>query len=540
MVLKGSVEKIKSGIPGFDEIGHGGIPKGRTTLLSGSAGSGKTIFGIQFLYNGIVQSKEGGVFIPFEERPKEIIKNVKSFGWDLEKQIKANKLAFVDASPGREDQVITGEFTLDAFLARILHAIKKTNAKRVVLDSISAIYPQFGNPETIRRELRRLLNELNGLGVTSILSSESSASEPGAFATLNMEEFVSDNVVLLHNYYDQVRGTRRRSCEILKYRGADHDTEDSPLLVSEAGLEIFPRPSPNYHEHSSSQVKTKIGITGLDEMFMGGVYKQSTTLVTGASGSGKTVTSLHFIMEGIKRREKCLYLGFEESSEQVFRNAHSFGWDLKGAEADGKVFMECTVPEELKAEEHFKKITQLVKKHNIKRFVIDSLSAIDRIYPADRFREFIIGLNAFLKRSKVTSFFTNTTASLLDTSQITETHLSTVVDNIVLLKYVELDGQLKRAVAVIKARGTEHDKRVRQNMVDSRGVHVLNPFFGVENLMGGSARRTLLPSKAEIECLEGIEKLRDRYISNKISAKNYQNQMDALIVKLTKVKRVMI
>jgi circadian clock protein KaiC len=530
------LEKVATDMAGFDEIAHGGIPKGRTTLLAGTSGSGKTIFAMQFLIGGLAKG-EPGVFVTFEETPEDIVRNMKSFGWDLQKWIDEKKFLFVDASPSEDETIEVGEFDLGAFLARILHAIKKIKAKRVTLDSISALFPRYNDQAIIRRELYRITAQLKVIGVTAILTAERVTEQEEQIARFGVEEFVSDNVVLLHNYLDLVRGDRKRSVEILKFRGTSHETQDTPLLVLADGMNVFPRPKPSYKGQVSSNKKLSLGIPGLDKMFFGGVYELSTTLVSGASGAGKTVSGLHFILEGARRGEKGLLIAFEESDEQLFRNAESFGQDLRGYVKKGLVRLFTSVPEELKPEEHFKRIREIIEEVEVQRFVIDSLSALERIYPPDRFREFTVGLNTYLKSQGVTSLMTNTTASLLDVSQITETHLSTATDNIIILKYLELDGVMKRALIAIKSRGSDHDKALHEVIIDSNGMHVGEPFYGVENLMSGSAKRVVMPPVDVTKHIQKIDALRREYIEGKMKKEEYGKRMAQLRKELEVIQK---
>jgi circadian clock protein KaiC len=531
------VNKAATGIKGFDDIAHGGIPRGRTTLVSGTSGSGKTIFGMQFLVGGIQYQNEPGVFVTFEETPADITKNMKSFGWDLDKYVRQKKFIFVDASPS-EDQIIeVGEFDLGAFLARIMYAVEKVGAQRVAIDSISALFPRYSDQAVIRRELYRIASRLKQAGVTTILTAERIEESEGRVGRFGVEEFVSDNVILLHNFLDSVRGDRKRSVEILKFRGTTHESQDTPLLVLNNGVNVFPRPRPTYKGQRSSDEKLSFGVPKLDKMFFGGVYELSTTLVTGPSGSGKTVAGLHFIMEGVRRNQRGLLIAFEESDEQLYRNAASFGWDLRAAVKKGKARLFTSVPEELRPEEHFKRIRDIVEAENVTRLVVDSLSALERIYAPDRFREFTVGLNAYLKSQGVTSFLTNTTSSLLDVRNITETHLSTATDNIILLKYVELDGQMKRAIAAIKSRGSDHDKRLHENVIDSSGMHVGEPFYGIENLMGGSAKRVVMPPVDVTEQIKKIDTLRRKYIEGTIKRVDYEKRMSQLRTELEEIQK---
>jgi circadian clock protein KaiC len=228
----------------------------------------------------------------------------------------------------------------------------------------------------------------------------------------------------------------------------------------------------------------------LDKLLCGGVYRDSTTLITGASGSGKTIAALHFIMEGAKRGEKSIFIEFEESPDQLYRNAASFGWDIEKYVKKGLVKLICHYPADLKAEQYLKIIQDTVLTHKAKRIALDSISDVQRIYNERKFRAFVLGLNTFLKMSDVTSVLTNTTSQLLEVKEITETHLSTTTDNIIILKYVELEGRMHRVISVLKQRGSKHEKDLMEfEVISSAGIKVLGPFKDVENLMSGSARR---------------------------------------------------
>jgi len=497
------LEKIASGIPGFDKIARGGVPKGRTTLVSGTSGSGKTVFGAQFLYKGVTDIGENGVFVTFEETPNDIMGNMGSFGWDIGKLLKEKKWTFVDASPDEADKVEVGQYDLGAFLARIEYAIKKVGAKRVAIDSVSALFTHYADPGIIRRELYRLASKLKKLNITCIMTAERPIEE-GGISRYGVEEFVSDNVILLHNRLNQ-RGERDRTVEILKFRGSTHDSEEAPLIVGDRGMSIYPRPKPKLKGKGFSK-KISTGIKRLDKLLFGGIYKNSTTLISGASGTGKTVATLHFIMEGAKNKDESLLIEFEESPDQLYRNASSFGWDLKEYVDKGTVSLICHYPEDLKAEQYLQMIQELVIANKAKRVALDSLSALRRIYSEEKFREFVIGLNAFLKMQNVTSFLTNTTSQLLGVTQITETHLSTATDNILILKYVELGGKMHRLLSVLKQRGSRHQKElIEYEISPTKGLHILGPFEGIENLMSGSARRIQIrfdEAEAEKEFIE--------------------------------------
>ena len=234
------LEKVPTGVSGFNEISRGGLPKGRTTLVSGTSGSGKTVFAAQFIYKGVVNFGENGIFVTFEETPVDIIRNTKGFGWNIQKLVKENKWTFVDASPDDTGNVVVGQYDLGGFLARIEYAIKKVRAKRIAIDSVSTLFTHYQDPGIIRHELYRIGARLKTLNMTCIITAERPI-EGGQISRFGVEEFVSDNVILLHNCLNG-RGERERTIEILKFRGSEHDSEEAPLIVGKEGMSTYPRP----------------------------------------------------------------------------------------------------------------------------------------------------------------------------------------------------------------------------------------------------------------------------------------------------------
>jgi circadian clock protein KaiC len=524
-----SVLKIKTGIIGLDELSRGGIPKGRTTLISGTSGSGKTLLSMQFLYNGITKYNDSGVFVTFEETPDDIMKNVKGFGWDMKKLVKENKLAFVDASPSVSEDIESGGYDLSGFLIRIKHAINKVKANRVAIDSLSALFSRYKNTDIIRTELYRIAAELKRIGVTTVLTGER-PEEKGLVSRYGIEEFVSDNVVILHNIIENER--RQRKLEILKFRGTEHDTDEAAILVGKEGLEVYPRPHPEM-ARKSSNTKIKTGVTGLDEMAFGGLYESSTTLITGASGTGKTMLGMQFILQGSKKGEKGLFLAFEESPEQLLRNANSFGWAWKKYLDKGTIRLISSYPEDYPPEAYLKLIQDIVIKEEPKRFVLDSLSGLERVYSVDKFREFVVGLNAFLKNYGVTTYLTNTTKSLLEIKSITETALSTLTDNIIILKYLELGGEMRRVINLLKARGSDHDKGIREFIIGEKGTVVGESFKGVKGLLAAQAERLETPS----DIMKQVYELRRKFERKEISAEELERRQLELDKQMKKVEK---
>src|ERR687886_2550768 len=344
------VVKLPTGIASFDIIAKGGLPANRTTLVSGTAGSGKTVFAMQFLAAGIRDAGEHGVFVTFEESAADIRKNMRSFGWDLESWEAAGRLAFVDASPDPHIEIIeSGAFDLGALLARVENAVRKVSAKRVSVASLGAMFSQFSDQSVVRRELFRIASALKSMGVTALLTAERTE-DYGPVARFGVEEFIADNVMILRNVLGEE--TRRRTIEILKFRGTDHQKGEFPFtIVPDGGLVVIPLSAIELKQ-KSSEIRITTGSAELDKMCGGGFFRDSVVLVSGATGTGKTLTVTQFLNGGTSAGERCLLLAFEESREQLFRNAIGWGVDFARLEAEGRLRVVCTYPEAAALEDH--------------------------------------------------------------------------------------------------------------------------------------------------------------------------------------------
>lgn len=487
------VRKVPTGIESFDMIAEGGLPENRTTLVSGTAGSGKTVFAIQFLVAGIGMG-EPGVFVTFEESPADIRKNMLSFGWDLAEWERDGRLAMVDASPDPDQEVLeTGDFDLGALMARVENAIRKVGAKRVAVDSLGAVFSQFSDQSVVRRELFRIASALKKTGVTAVLTAERTE-DYGAIARFGVEEFIADNVMVLRNVLDDEK--RRRTIEILKFRGTDHQKGEFPFtIVKGEGIVVIPLSAMQLRQRSSD-VRITSGNAELDRMCDGGFFRDSVILVSGATGTGKTLTVTQFLQGGVENGERCLLLAFEESREQLFRNASGWGFDFEALERDDLLRVVCDYPEVQGLEDWLVTLKDLVKEFRPNRVALDSLSALERVGTLKAFREFLIGLTSFIKHEEITGLFTSTTASLMGGTSITEGHISTLTDSIILLRYVELFGQMKRGMTILKMRGSIHDRDIREFTIDGDGMHIGRPFRHTTGILAG-APVTISPADVE-------------------------------------------
>lgn len=492
------IEKLETGIPGFDFLAEGGLPKGRATLISGTAGSAKTVFACQFLVEGIKKG-ENGVFVTFEESPKAIRKNMRGFGWNIKEWKDNRQWAFVDASPQPgETPMVSGKYDLGALIARIEYAIRKYSAKRVSLDSLGAIFSHLADSAQVRSDLFRLASALRELEVTAIMTAERTE-EYGEISRFGVEEFVADNVVILRNVLADEK--RRRTIEILKYRGTDHQKGEYPFtIIKGKGVVIIPLSAIELEQHSSN-IRITSGSRELDKMCGGGFFRDSIILVSGATGTGKTLMVTEFMAGGVKNNERCLVFAFEESREQLFRNATGWGVDFEQMERDGKLKVVCRYPETTGLENHLINMKEIIQEFKPNRVAVDSLSALERVSNLKGFREFIIGLTSFIKQQEIGGLFTSTTPTLLGGSSITEAHISTITDSIILLRYVEMYGEMRRGITVLKMRGSMHDKDIREFTIDNKGMHIGHPFRNVTGILAGTPMYT---TQSEVERLTNL------------------------------------
>lgn len=483
MSVQTKVEKLKTYINYFDSISLGGLPKNRTTLISGTAGSAKTVFALQFLAEGI-KNNENGVFITFEELPCDIIINMQGFGWDLEKWMEEKKIVIVDVSPEPQEEIIeAGTYDLGGLLSRIENAIKRVKAKRLALDSLGAVFNQLTNKAIIRRELFRISLALKRMNITAVITSERS-NEYGDIARYGVEEFVSDNVIILRNVLEEEK--RRRTIEILKFRGTPHHKGEYPFtIIPGEGIVIIPL-SVIELKQKSSDLRISSGNKNLDNMCGGGFFRDSIILVSGATGTGKTLTVTEFMEGGVKNNEKCLLFAFEESREQLFRNAIGWGLDYEKMEKDGQLKVICEYPETKGLEDHQISMRKIILDFKPNRLAVDSLSALERVSTIKGFREFVIGITSFIKHQEIAGLFTSTTPSLMGGTSVTESHISTITDSIILLRYVEIFGEMRRGITVLKMRGSMHDKDIKEFTIDSKGMHIGKPFKNITGIISGN------------------------------------------------------
>ena len=477
--------RIGVGIPGFDEIVHGGLPQGRSTLVAGATGTGKTVFGLQFLWGG-AQLGEPGVLVTFAERPDDLIANVESFGWDLGGLVRERRLVIVDATPDT-DVLVSGRFDLGGLTARIALALREIDGTRLFLDPIDALFEEFSAVTEVRRAFAAMLRALRPLGATTLISAER-PSEDGSITRYGAEEFAVDNVIVMRNVREEER--RRRTVEVLKLRGADHHTGEFPFVINaSSGIEIVPF-SPIEGDESGSAERISLGNADLDAMCGGGMYRDALMMITGATGTGKTLIGLQFMVAGIEAGERVLYLSFEESRWQLERNAAAWGMDLTRPEHAGLLSIVSRYPARVGLEDLLVDLKHTVEQFEPKRLVLDSITAIEHNAPANAFREFSVGLSGYLKGRGVATMLTTTLPNLLGGDHATDLYLSTIADAIIALRYFDLDSEVRRAILVLKVRGSQHANEMHEYEIRDSGMSVKGPIEGIRGILAGVAQHT--------------------------------------------------
>lgn len=476
-----AIEKIATGVEGFDTLTMGGLPAGRTSLIAGSSGSGKTLLATEIVYRGATQFNRGAIYVTFEEHPEDIVRNVKRLGWNFGELVDNGLLQFINASNDPDIVDESGPYNLSGLIAQVTEQVKKLGAQMVVFDSIGALFTQYGATNVVRREIFRLAEVLKRLGVTGLMTAER-LQEYGPISRYGVEEFASDNVIILRNVLEQERC--RRTIQVLKMRGDTHFKGEFPFTITEVGVSVIALAAYELEQRSSFD-RVSSGNDRIDLMTSGGFFRDSIILVSGPTGGGKTLMATTFASAACRNNERVLFLAFEESHDQLLRNAKGWNVEFERWEQDGLLRIMCQYPEGMGIEDHLVSVRRLLHEYKPHRLVVDSISAIERVSNARTFREFIIGLTSISKHHQVCSLFTSTTPRLAGGDSVTEAHISTITDAILLLRYVEIDGHLRRGMSMIKMRGSQHEKVVREFKIDSNGMHVGEPFQNVHNIILG-------------------------------------------------------
>jgi circadian clock protein KaiC len=480
--LRTALPKSPTSIQGLDEITGGGLPKGRPTLVCGGAGCGKTLFAMEFLVRGATLYNEPGVFISFEETEKELTANVASLGFDLDNLVKRNKIWLEHIHIVRGEIEQSGEYDLEGLFIRIHHAVESIGAKRVVLDTIETLFTGLPNSHILRSELQRLLRWLKRKGVTTIITAERGE---GTLTRQGLEEYVSDCVILLdHRVNDQSSIRRLR---IVKYRGSTHGTNEYPFLIDEDGFSVLPVTSLGLN-YSSSHERISTGIPRLDTMLSGkGYFRNSTVLVSGTAGTGKTSIAAQFVEAACKRGERVLYFTFEESPSQLVRNMRSIGINLEPWVKKGLLQFHATRPTLYGLETHLTTSIKLVNQFEPGVVVLDPINAFVMGENQTEVKTMLLRLVDFLKMKQVTAFFTSL-SSADENMEMTDVYISSLIDTWLLLRDIEIGGERNRGLYVLKSRGMAHSNQIREFKLTDHGIELLDVYVGAEGVLTGSAR----------------------------------------------------
>ena len=465
-VARSSLAKAPTGIQGFDEVTGGGLPKGRVTLVCGGAGCGKSLFAMEFLVHGAVKYGEPGVCMDFEETEAKLKANVASLGFDLRDLAKRKKLLVDFVSVERNQIAETGEYNLDGLFIRLAHAVKAIKAKRVVLDSIEALFSGLVDSTMLRAELRRLFHWLEERKLTAVVTGEAGEH---TLTRHGLEEYIADCVIGLDHRVTEQISTRR--LRVVKYRGTSHDTDEYPFLIDREGISVVPITSLELgHKASTDRVST--GIPALDDMMEGkGFFRGSSVLVSGSSGTGKSSLAASFTKAACARGETCLYFAFEESPSQILRNMRSVGINLEPWVKKGVLHFHAMRPTSIGLEGHLAIVHKLIEEFRPKVVVIDPITNLVSASGTYSIKSMLMRLVDFLKVHQITSMFTNLTFSG-DPQERTAAAVSSLMDTWIVLRDSKPNGRPRRELYVLKSRGMAHSREPRELIVSERGIEL--------------------------------------------------------------------
>jgi circadian clock protein KaiC len=513
-----SLEKTPTGITGLDDITYGGLPKGRPTLVCGSAGSGKTLLAMEFLIEGARMYGEPGVFMAFEETEEELVKNFASLGFDLDGLEAENKLVVDYVHIDKSEYEETGEYDLEGLFIRLGLAIDSIGARRVALDTLEVLFSGFQNEAILRSELRRLFSWLKDKGVTAIVTGERGES---SLTKYGLEEYVADCVILLDNRMEEQIATRR--LRIIKYRGSKHGTNEYPFLIEEDGISVMPITTLSLvHRVSAERLST--GIERLDTMLGGkGYYRGSSILISGTAGTGKTSFAAEFGRAACERRKRCMYFAFEESPDQIIRNMRSVGIELQPYIDAGLMQINASRPMAYGLEMHLIMMRRLIDKFEPSMVIIDPISNLTNVGTQTDVKFTLTKLIDYLKLKNITAVCT----SLVKHESLEGLNaqgISSLIDTWINLRFFENDNERNRGVSVIKSRGMAHSNQIREYLLTDHGVEIQNVYLGPSGglLMGSSRASQEAKEMAEAVAKSQNTARKKRELESKLKALDAQ------------------
>lgn len=507
--LPHAVDKCPTGIQGLDEILTGGLPCGSPTLISGGPGCGKTLFGLEFVVRGAEKYGDKGVFISFEETAEELARNVASCGIELLKFVKSGQIYvdYIQVDP-RQHQT-AGDYDLEGLFIRLKHAIDSVKAKRIVIDSIEALFSGFEDSHVLRAEIGRLFRWLKSAGITAIITAEKG---DGSFTRHGLEEYLADCVIFLDHRVSEEHSVRR--LRVIKYRGANHATDEFPFLIDRDGIAVMPISSVEL-DYEAPRNRISSGVPGLDEMFDGnGFYRGSTVLVSGTAGTGKTTLAANFVNAACARGQSALYFAFEESPQQIMRNMQSSALNLERWVKKDLLMFEAVRPTLTGLEGHLMRMLRCVDRYEPDVVVIDPLTNLLAVGRPNEVKAMLTRVIDHFKKREITALFTSLTEGG-NPIEATDVGVSSLIDTWLLLRDIETQGERNRGLYVLKSRGMAHSNQIREFLITNDGVRLVDMYVSPTGALVGSAR----------VARETFDREREKYSdAEKRSLKNRQEQ----------------
>jgi circadian clock protein KaiC len=483
-----SQHKARTGIEGFDEITNGGLPRGRTTLLEGGPGSGKTIMALQSLVNAAHIDNEPGIFVAFEERSNRIVINAAKFGWDLI-ELQKKKLFFLDAKLSA-DLVQSGGFDLGGMLAAIGDKAREIKAKRIVFDAVDVVLSLLCDPVAERREVYRLHDWLLDSGMTALITTKAGGYEINSpnRPQLGFMQFMVDCAVVLN--HDVVKGVSQRTLRVVKYRGSPHTENTSPFLIGDAGLEVTGAPVMARIEVPIPTNRVSSGVKRLDTMLGGGYYRGASVLITGFPGTAKSTLAGTFVEAACRRGENTLFVRFDSDANEEVRNLASVGIRLKRFVKNGRLRLYSARSITGSAEIHLMKIKKAAKEHGARCLVIDPVSALFGAGVDGTARSVAERLVDWTKSEGITLLCTSLLNEGRSSIQAegTSLEISTLSDTWIHLNYLVNAGERNRGLSIIKSRGTHHSNQVRELVLSDKGVTLADAYTASGEVLMGTLR----------------------------------------------------
>ncbi len=497
-----AIAKVPTGIEGVDQILHGGLPEGRLTLVVGGPGTGKTVFGLEFLYRGALAGQPG-MFISFEERGEAVRENAATFGWDLAAEEQAGRFYLLEAHVDPET-VVSGSFSLKALLALVEAQAKAMGARRVVFDAIDVLLRLFEDPKRERRELYVLNDWLAERGMSVVLTAKTGTdAEALRYAFL---DYMANTVITLDQRVDGQRSTRR--LRVVKYRGSGFSRNEHPYIIGETGLALLPVSGVELGYQALGPMVPS-GIEELDAMLGGGYRRGSAVLISGTSGTGKTILVASFARAAASRGEKVLYIDFEESEAMLVGSVASAGVDLRPALEAGLLRVQATAAESVGVEEHLINAHRLFDAFAPDHVILDAASSSDRLGGAQAAYAYLVRLINLCRNYGRTLLMPNQLSGMESSEAVSGLGISSLVDGVVFLRQHENNGEITRTLLVLKARGAAHSNQAREFRITGSGIAILPPYIGEAGIVTGIARQ-------QQEAREAAE---DRRLVRQIAAK---------------------